>query len=417
MRILQINQCHYPRGGADVVYLNHIKLLKEKGHDVAEFSSVSEKDLSSDYSEFFVQSNDLRKASILKKISSIGPYLYNREAEKKLKELIKKFKPDVAHVHLFYGKLSVSTLKALSDEKIPTIHTVHDYKILCPVNTLLDSSQSLCNECVSGSVISCVKKKCSDDSLLQSAVVAAEALMWKKIIHPTKFINHYHFVSEFCKNEHEKYFPEISNKSTVIYNYSPVEFNLVKLDNYKKYFLYFGRLSHEKGVMTLLKSWLNLPDNFKLLVVGDGSIKNDLISFKESNNLKNVEFLGYKSGEDLCKLVSNALFVIVPSEWFENNPMTIIESYKLHTPVIGASIGGIPEIIIPEKTGFIFKSGDSDHLSQVIKKAWHLDKDAYDFMMTSCSGFFEENFSENNYYKSIIDVYKKTINSIKNRSI
>jgi len=409
MKILQINQCHYPRGGADIVYLNHIKLLKEKGHDIAEFSAVDEKNLDSDYSEFFVKSSDLRKSSLLEKVLNIPSYLYNKEAEKKLKILIKNFKPDVAHVHLFYGKLSVSILKTLSDEKIPIVHTVHDYKILCPVNTLLDRNQSLCNQCVSGSAVSCIKKRCSDGSLLQSIMVAAEALIWKEFIHPIRFIDQYHFVSDFCKNEHEKYYPDLSNKSTKIYNYSPIKINFLKSKDYKKYFLYFGRLSREKGVMTLLKSWTRLSKKFKLLVVGDGHMKNDLIAYKELNKLNNVEFLGYKAGEDLYNLVGNALYVIVPSEWFENNPMTIIESYKLRTPVIGAAIGGIPEIIVSEKTGFTFRAGDSDSLSEIILKAEALDKNTYNSMMNNCSDFFEKNFSEKIYYESIINVYKTTI--------
>lgn len=408
MRILQINQHHYPRGGADIVYLNHIDLLKKNGHDVAEFSAKNEKNNESKYSDFFVDSPDLRKSSFFQRINHVIPYIYNKNASENIKKLIDYFKPDIAHIHLFNATLSISILKTLFEKKIPILHTIHDYKILCPVNTMLDSANSLCNDCVGNSVIACIKKKCSDDNLAQSIMVAAEGAIWRKILPPSSFISYYHFVSDFCMSEHLKYHPEISDRSSRVYNYSPTQCIPNKL-NVDKYFLYFGRLSHEKGIKTLMKSWRKLPHSYKLLIVGDGYLKNDLLEFKRLSNLDNVELLGYKRGEDLYELVSNAFFVIIPSEWFENNPMTIIESYKFGVPVIGASIGGIPEIIKQGETGFIFESGNFEHLAEIINKAAVIDEKKYSQMRNKCIEFFDANFSENIYYKSIMEIYEKTI--------
>jgi glycosyltransferase involved in cell wall biosynthesis len=413
MRILQINQCHYPRGGADIVYLNHIELLSKKGHEVATFSTLSAKNQSSEYSRFFTSSIELRKSKLSDKILNIPTYLYNQDAYNKVKELIKCFKPDIAHVHLFYANPSISVLKALSDEKIPVLHTVHDFKLLCPVSTRLDSSGKICNECVERSLISCVTKRCSEKKIGQSIVVSIEGKFWKSFLSPIPLINQFHFVSEFHMQEHIKYIPEIASRSTKLFNFAvsnSVEPNKSKSENF---FLFFGRLSYEKGIMTLILAWSLLAPEMKLKIVGDGPQKEEIINFIRCNNLKNIELLGFKKGEELNNLIRNSFFVIVPSECYENNPMTIIESYMQGTPVIGASIGGIPEIVIPTKTGFVFKSGKYVELKNVIEKANIMSDVSYFEMQQNCKEFAVLNFSEDKYYEDLMLIYNKTINSVK----
>jgi glycosyltransferase involved in cell wall biosynthesis len=413
MKILQINQCHYPRGGADKVYLNHIELLTKMGHDVAAFSTHNDRNVQSDFKDFFVETKDLRNVSIVDKVRSVIPYLYNYKALRKLRKLIKEFKPDIAHVHLFYANLSVSVLKVLSDEKVPILHTVHDYRLLCPVNTMLDNTGKICNKCAGKSVWPCVQKKCSENNLGQSIVVALEGAYWRNIISPVSLINQFHFVSEFCMKEHFKYYPEIAHNSVKLCNFAPLNAEVPVFSKKDRYYLYFGRLSYEKGLMTLIKAWSILPANMKLKIVGEGPVKSEVEFILKNKNLDNIELSGYKKGNELQDLVRNAMFVIVPSEWFENNPMTIIESYKLGTPAIGASIGGIPEIIESNKTGFVFKSGDVVDLAQNIKYADDLSDSAYRDMQMHCNRYAETNFSEESYYKSLISIYNKTINELK----
>jgi glycosyltransferase involved in cell wall biosynthesis len=147
MRILLINRKHFIDGGADRVYLNTGKLLEDNGHNVAYFSTVNDKNLYTDYNKYFIDNIKPRQGTLLSKIQTVKKYLYNDEVFVKLKKLIKDFKPDVAHIHLFYGALSSSILYTLKDNRIPIVITIHDYRLLCPVNSMLDKQGHICEKC------------------------------------------------------------------------------------------------------------------------------------------------------------------------------------------------------------------------------------------------------------------------------
>ena len=408
MKILQINQCHYKRGGADVVYLNTIDLLQSNGHEVACISTQNPLNEDSRFSEFFVSSTDLRKQSVKSKISSIIPYIFNKEAYNQTERLIKDFKPDVAHVHLFNAYLSISILNVLHKHKIPIVHTVHDYKLLCPENGFLDSKGQVCELCAKGSISNCLKKRCSEGKFSQSAIISIEALYWKHLNHPLSHIDTFHFVSNFCKNKHVEYYPQIENRATVFYNFTSVLTKELS-EKREKYYLYFGRLSPEKGITTLIDTWKMLPGNMKLKIVGSGGLQDKLVEEIGISKLDNVELLGYKSGIELESLIQNAHFVIVPSECYENNPMTIIESYSFGTPVIGSNMGGIPEIINDNQTGYIFECKNSLQLKAKIQLADNLNPEDYLRFSKNALAFASANFSKEIFYDHLMELYYKTI--------
>lgn len=411
MRILLINQCHYRRGGADIVYLSTIDLLRSYGHEVACFSTINDKNEATEYKKYFIESLDIRKASIIEKAKFIKPYLYNKLAYDNIKKLIEEFKPDVAHVHLFYATLSVSILEALSENHIPIVHTVHDYRLLCPVNSMLDMRKNTCELCGDGTPLYAIRKKCSEGKLSQSFVSSLEGMYWRRINSPVSKINHFHFVSEFCKNMHIKYLPEISEKSSVFYNFT----DLVYIDEKKhsdRYFLYYGRLSSEKGILTLVESWKMLSFDFKLLIVGEGSLSDKINEYVGKNNLTNIKLIGYKKGEELYSIIRKAYFVIVPSECFENNPMTIIEANSLGVPVIGANIGGIPEIIKQNETGFIFEPNNVFELKDILIKANCLNSEEYSAFTRNAMKFAKDNFRKEHHYECLIKVYNEAIKKV-----
>lgn len=412
MRILQINQCHYKRGGADIVYLNTIALLKSMGHEVACFSTKNEQNEDSPFSGYFVPSCNLRNQSLGKKISAIRPYINNREAYKCLERLIKDFKPDVAHVHLFYATLSVSILDALKNNNIPVLHTVHDYRLLCPVNSFLDSKGNICETCAKGYAINSVKKRCSDGKLTQSAIVALEALYWRNFNSPISKVDSFHFVSDFCRNKHIEYHPQIKDKSVVFYNFNSLP-NFEQKKSNEKYYLYYGRLSTEKGILTLVDAWKGLANHMKLKIVGSGLLLKQIQNKIKDLNLLNIELLGYKQGSELYQLIQNAHFVIIPSEWYENNPMTIVESYSLGTPVIGSNIGGIPEIIVEKETGYIFETKNRTQLQKKIQNAEALSTEQYAEFSRNALKFSVKHFSRNSYYEQLVKVYSETILKVK----
>ena len=199
--------------------------------------------------------------------------------------------------------------------------------------------------------------------------------------------------------------PEVRQTHNItLYNFTTSIATTSKQIPTNKYFLFFGRLSYEKGVKTLLKAFKELPE-CNLKIVGTGPKEKELKLFVSNNSMNNVEFLGYKRGLELIDLVKNAYSVIVPSEWYENNPMTIIEAYSVGTPVIGAKIGGIPEIIIDGKTGYQFTTGNSDNLQETIKKILSLTPEAYQRLSAGTLEFAHENLSLENYYPRLIAFY------------
>ncbi|MGM9842607.1 MAG: glycosyltransferase family 4 protein, partial [Muribaculaceae bacterium] len=176
----------------------------------------------------------------------------------------------------------------------------------------------------------------------------------------------------------------------------------------RDYFLFFGRLSYEKGVDRLIDVFERMPER-KLKIVGTGPIEDALKDAVASRGINNIEFLGYKAGRELKELVANASFVIVPSQWYENNPMTVIEAYSLQTPVIGSDLGGIPEIIDNGKTGFVFSHDDMNGLVKVIEDAAGLSDAEYRKMSLNARSFFDEHFSESGYAEKLVEFYKSVM--------
>ena len=174
----------------------------------------------------------------------------------------------------------------------------------------------------------------------------------------------------------------------------------------KKYFLFFGRLSYEKGIKTLILAFRETPQ-CRLKIAGTGPLEEELKEFVRENKMDNVEFLGYQSGEPLQKLVSNAYFIMVPSEWYENNPMTIIEGYAAGVPVIGAKIGGIPEIIEDGRTGYLFDSGNKEELVKMINRSNLLDDNEYWTMCDAALKFAKDHFSRDEYYPKLMSFFEK----------
>ena len=157
-----------------------------------------------------------------------------------------------------------------------------------------------------------------------------------------------------------------------------------------------------------LQAFRDLP-RCRLKVVGTGPKKDELKTFAKENKMNNVEFLGYKTGKELTDLVSNAYFVIVPSEWYENNPMTIIEAYSVGTPVIGARIGGIPEIVVDGQTGFQFESGNIVDLKNTVLRTDALDGKTYTELSQGTINFANENLSKDRYWKKLIEFYGRFV--------
>ena len=404
MKILLIDVYNYNKGGAETVCFNTGKLLEEHGHQVVYFALKWKENNPSPYSKYFPESKETRKGP-LRQVKNMMNYFYHFEAAKKLEQLIRDEKPDIAHIHLMWGQITPSIFPVLRRYHIPILFTVHDYRIVCPAYTFRDGSGRICEDCEGKHFYKCFAHTCCKGSKVMSAVMAAEQYFRNTFFNPAKYIDGFLYVSNFARDIQEKYMPAVKKTPNItLYNFSTSIAETAKTMPKEKYFLFFGRLSYEKGVRTLLEAFKDLPD-CQLKVVGTGPKEEGLKEFVHTFGMKNVEFLGYKRGKELQNLVAGAYFVIVPSEWYENNPMTIIEAYSVGTPVIGAKIGGIPEIVVEGETGYQFVSGDSRDLKDKALVADGLSADDYSRLSAGTLKFAHENLSLESYYPKLIAFY------------
>lgn len=413
MKVLLIDVYNYRKGGAETVCFNTDDMLRRNGHETMRFTLKWDSNEPSPYEEFFPESKETRKGP-LRQFRNMVNYFYHREAARKLDELLSRERPDIAHIHLMWGQITGSILPVLRRHGVPVVYTVHDYRLVCPAYVFRNGRGEVCEKCGGGAFWHCFTNVCTKGNLLYSAVMAAEQYYRNAFLNPSRYIDGFIYVSDFAKQIQERYMPALKNiESTRLYNFSMSLAGHPKERDDEPYFLYFGRLSGEKGVPTLLKAFASMPER-KLKIAGTGPEEAALREFVKTNGMTNVDFLGFKSGHELAATVEGADFVIVPSECYENNPMTIIEAYSAGVPVIGAGIAGIPEIIRDVRTvgddcptGFIFESGDADSLREAIEAAASISHESYRQLSQGAIEFARNNFDKNRYYTSLIDFYNK----------
>lgn len=404
MKILQINNVHFRRGGADAVYLNTAELLQQHGEEVVFFNMLKKDNLPCKDEKYWVSSIESRGGNLKSKWIELRNFFDNPEAEVKLEELILAEHPDIAHVHLLWGMgISPSITRVLAKHNIPLVHTAHDYRMICPVALLMDRNAQVCEDCEGKKFYKAIWKGCSHNGRIATCIKVAEMYYHNRVFNPTRILQGIIYVSNFSRNKHHEYMPSLKQvKSTVIYNFSPVEDE--KIDYKGDYYLYYGRLAQEKGLPTLIEAFRRNQD-LHLKIVGGGELEVQL-----TNNIPgNVELIGPKYGEDLYNIVKGARFVCVPSECYENNPMTIVESYSLGVPVIGSRLGGITEIIKDGETGYLFEHKNIEELSRCLRETSGMLSNDYKAVCRAAKQFAIDHFDREKHYEKLISFYKDVI--------
>lgn len=373
MKILMVNKFFYIKGGSERYYFSLKELLEKKGHTVIDFSMKDDRNFSSIYSGYFVDNIDYQRPDgLFQKINMALKIVYSVEAKRKFERLVVKTKPDLVHLHLFQHQLSLSILDVIKKYNLPTVYTAHDLKMLC-LNYKMLCNGHVCEECKGQKYYRCAVNKCVKGSFIKSCVNVAEGY-FHKWHHSYDVINKIITPSAYYKTKFEE-FGIANDKLVHIPNFlDDINYKVNRRDDYEQYYLYFGRLSEEKGIITLLKAFQTL--DAKVYIVGTGPIMEDIKEFIVLHNMKNVRVLGFMSGQELKDIVGNAKAVILPSEWYENGPYSAIEALQMYRPIIGSNIGGIPELV--DKNGFLFESGQFLDLASKIKKMQCLKATEYE---------------------------------------
>lgn len=374
-------------GGAEVVYLNTIELLRNKGHEVISFSTDGLNGSGADYSIKYSKSVDSR--------------FYSFTAADKMREIVQKEKPDIAHIHNIVGGITYSILPHLRKNNIPVVASIHDYKLLCPVCNFYDRRNNICEKCKGGKYYNCILNNCSSNGIVNSFYLAGESYLRDLMFPYQKLIDHFVFVSDFSRNKFLEVSPELEKKSTRIYNFTQ---NFEQHNLKGGYFLSFGRLAIEKGIITLISAFRK-NGNLKLKIAGEGPLKENI----ERELPGNVELLGFRSGEELQNLISGASFVLVPSEWYETNSLTSVESYAMGKPVIASRIGALTELVIEGRSGFLFEPKNSIELSAIVSSCSGMNQEEYSALSRQAFNFAKNNFSADVYYDQLIKVYQQVL--------
>ncbi len=398
MRILMINKFLYPNGGSETYIFNLCNYLEKMGNDIEFFGMEDEKNIVSNSLDLNVTNMQFRSNS-LKKLIYPFKIIYSYEAAKKIRKVLKKFKPDIVHINNFNFQITPSILFEIKKNNIPIVLTLHDFQIICPNHMMyLEHKTKVCEECKGRKYFSCIRNRCIHNSGLKSLLGAFEGWFYYKLKTYDKFIDLLIAPSNFLRNKVIE-FGESETRIKVIHNFvnEVIESSDLKKQNYV---LYFGRLSIQKGIRTLISVCKQLPQ-ITFVFAGGGELEHEL------RGIKNIEYVGFKSGEDLKTLISHALFSIYPSEWYENCPMSVLESQMLGTPVIGANIGGIPELIDDGVDGLLFKPADINDLIKKIRYLYNNRKilEAYSFKCVEKI----KRFSVDKYHDELMKVYNLAI--------
>jgi len=404
MKILLVNKFFYLRGGAETSLFDTAQLLRGKGHRVLFFSMSHPQNFASPFSRYFVSPVGFDSpATIRQKIKASLRILYSFEARRKLEDLLKEERPDLVHLHNIHHQISPSILRTIKNHHLPVVMTLHDYKMVCPVYTLFTKGK-ICERCRDRRFYHCLLKKCNRGSRSKSLLNTIEMYLHHSLLHIYDLVDGFISPSLFLKNK----LREMGFKGTI--RYLP---NFVNLTDYEpsrtrgdNSFVYFGRLSPEMGLFVLLQAAKGLACRLK--IYGEGPLRSLLEQQIQDRSLTNVSLLGYKSQEELRREIKNSMAVILPSEWFENNPRSVIEAFALGKPVVGARIGGIPELISDGQTGVLFEPGNSEDLRGRIldligdpEKGLRLGQEARTFA--------EHHFRPDDYYQGLMQIYGQVL--------
>lgn len=405
MKALLVNKYHYVRGGSETYYFGLAELLKKAGHEVIFFAMYDEKNVSCAQSKYFIDNVDFNgNLSMIQKIKAGFKMVYSFEAKRKIGQLMDDEKPDIVHINLFHRVHTASIVDAAKKRNIPVVFTMHDLNPICPNHTMLDHGK-ICEACLRGNYLNCVKRVCFKDSRAKCLMAAVES-EYNKLSGLYNKIDLYITPSEFYRKKMIES-GLTSNKVLCLRNFLPENMCETEKLVCGSYYLYFGRLSEEKGVMTLLKAVKNVPE-VRLEIAGTGPMEQELQNYVRNENMDNrVHFNGFLSGKALSDIVAGAKCIVLPSEWHENGPYSIMEAMAAGKPVIVSGEGGLPEIVQDGENGYICEAFNPNSLAECICKIEQLNDGQYEQMCSNASVKAAQMFCPEKYLSKLLAEYQR----------
>lgn len=401
MNILMVNKFLYPNGGSENYVFKLGKQLQEMGHAVQYFGMDHKERLVGNRLDCYTLNMDFHTGKLRK---FLYPFriIYSREAKKKIIRILDDFMPDVVHLNNFNFQLTPSILYGIkryekkTGRKIKIVFTAHDSQLVCP-NHLMQKylSGERCQECLTGRFNGCVKYRCIHGSLAKSLLGSLEAYIYRKL-KTYRMIDTVICPSYFMKRVLEKN-PVLKGKLLVMHNFADIaDKHYTGMFEKKDYVLYFGRYSEEKGIGTLLDVCRALP-NIPFVFIGNGPLE------KEVDEVPNIVNRGFLTGNALYDGICQAKFTVFPSECYENCPFAVMEALMCGTPVLGADIGGVSELIREGVDGELFESSNGKQLREKILELWQDDRKIREYTQ-ACRRVVFDNVEQ--YCRKVIRIYE-----------
>lgn len=403
MKVLLVNKYHYFRGGSETYYFGLAELLRKAGHEVIFFAMEDEHNLTSAQSKYFVSNVEFNgKLSALDQLKAAARMVYSLEAKHKFDKLLKEEKPDIIHINLFHRVLTASIVDVAKKHRIPIVFTMHDLNCICPNHTMLNHGK-ICEACLHGNYMNCVKCVCFKDSRLKCLMAAIES-EYNKLSGLYNKIDCFITPSEFYKNLLMK---SGLTKKRIIHmkNFLPVETEYGIRGKRGDYVLFFGRLSYEKGILTLIEAMKHVKA--PLLIVGTGPEEDAIRQKTATSGLSDrVTMLGFKSGAELWSYVVNAGCVVIPSEWYEASGYTACEAQAMGKPVVVTDAGGLSENIVDGETGIVCPMSNAKQLAESINRIMTIPDEEYERMAQQAVNNSRLLFDASNYVQRVTDIYQ-----------
>lgn len=409
MKIALVNYRYFISGGPERYYFNIKSVLEQHGHEIIPFSIKSSRNEPNDYEQYFLETVDdeVYFAQTKKKtprviLKSFTRMFYSFEAKKKFGKLLDDEKPDIVYIMQFHNKISPSIIGAAKKRKIPVIHRISDFQYMCPNALFYNDKTGVCEDCLNGKRWSCVKNKCVLNSTVYSCIKMS-AKWLHDMMGITKKINAFVVPSSFTISKLKKY--GIPDDKLI---HIPTFFNIKEKDpqvDYQPFVLFVGRIEKQKGLMTLVKSFAETDYHLKIIGFSNDGYEDELKTYLKDKQ-HHIEFLGRKTFDEIIPYLKSCLCTIVPSEWYDNFPNVILESFAYKKPVIATDFGSLPELVHQGQTGLTFKYGDTDDLIQQVRylmtnadKAQVMGNQAYRTLL--------EKYSPEAHYESLMSLFNR----------
>lgn len=402
VKLLFANNYYYPRGGCERVLLDEAEELQRRGIATTAFSRRHANSLCAKYEEYFPEAVEFNTVSGLGKVRAAGRIVYCRKTRRAFGQVLDAYQPDIVHGHNIYSGLTTSIIDAAKHRGVPFVLTLHDFKLICPAYLMLRNG-TICEDCLGGRYYRAVLMRCHKASLAASIVVTSEAYfnrVFQKYDHVRAFL----CPSRFLLKKHAA---GGVPQARLVHLPNALDPHMYPPEsNVGHYVLFAGRLSKEKGTLTLLAAVgrAGLP----LRIAGMGPLEAECQKFAASENLSNVQFCGYCQNEKLAELYRNAAFIVVPSEWYENAPMSVLEAFAYGKPVLGSKLGGIPELVLDGVTGRLFEAGNVEDLTGKLLAMWNNRPKLRD-MGQHARHRIETEFSMQKHADRLLEIYESLL--------